>query len=238
MHKTWQYLVNPFLNATRSSFTLAQTINNYHYIALKGKLDDPYFKAMYEVYLPLHDTYENLFTKWKAKQQSQTGQTDSVVKLLDDLSDKYDDWELEIRRFHKKESSEYKALLGSGKGVFTKGTQVSRIAAVKALAENLKDREPLKTAKEDIDNFILKLTAAHENKDSAKKDTGNHSDELENARIAICIQQYIHLGMLIAKFASNPESIENYFDTAHIRNLDNGSKDDEDDSEGSNPPAQ
>lgn len=238
MNRSWQYLVNPFLVATNDSFVLAQLISNYHLSALRGGISDPYFESMYKAYLPLHETYDTSFAKWKARQQSQTGKTLTLTQLLAGLTDKVNRWEHGILWVHPKGTPAFQALLGGGHSPFTNGTQTSRIAAVKALSENLKDKEGLKDVKEDVDKYAQLLHDALDNKDTAKHTTGNYSDELENARIAICTQQYIHLGMLISKFARNPESIEKYFDTAHIRNTGNGGKSEDPNPEGGNQPAE
>ncbi len=217
MNRTWQYLVNPFLAATTNSFALAQLISNHHLTALQVVSEDPFFKSMYEAYLPLYTAYEDGYSKWKAQAQQQTGQTDSLNKLLKGLKDKVEDWDTQVKQVHKKDTSEYKSLLGAGRKAFTAGTQANRIASVKAFAKNLKNISSLKYVWEDVEKYGDRLAAALNNKDSAKKDTGNHSDSLEAARVAICNQQYAHLGLLINKYADKPEMVEKFFDTSNIR---------------------
>lgn len=222
MKRTWQYLVNPFLTATETSFPLAQVISNYHLSALNVAKSDPYFLSLYEVYLPLNEAYEKAFAKWKAKHRQQTGHTLSLNQLLEGLTEKVNDWELAIRAVHKKDTPAFRALLGGGHDPFTKGSQTSRIAAVTSLGENLTGNVVLSNLKADVDEYAGLLSEALHSKDTAKHNTGSLSDDLEIARIAICTQQYIHLGMLIAKFATAPEQIEKYFDTSHIRGSGSG----------------
>jgi hypothetical protein len=76
----------------------------------------------------------------------------------------------------------------------------------------------LTTIKAVVLSFYNLLDNANKAQKGSKGNTKGKSDELEQARIAMCVAQFANLGGLIQLYALTPTTIEPFFDVETIRN--------------------
>jgi hypothetical protein len=228
--KKWAFIVNPFLTATDSSYANTQRISNFHLSALfTASQTDNFYLGLYNTYKPLHDTFETNYTTWLSQGGTQQGSGITLQQLLDETTTKINSYDATIQGVYPKATNSYKALLPHGHSAFTEGSQLNRINTVNALSTSIvtaitNDATLTVDNKQILSNlnllviaFYNDLKAAFDAKNNQKNTTKVHSDTCENSRIALCIQQYINLGTLIAKYAATPDSIATYFDLINIR---------------------
>ena len=79
---TWIYLVSFPLIATEGSYINAYRISQFHDAALAARISDPYFKALHDIYHPIHVALETAFNNWKAQGGVQQGLTLNLTQLL------------------------------------------------------------------------------------------------------------------------------------------------------------
>ncbi len=214
----WSFAVNPFLTATNSSYANTQRINHFHLAALNtAQANDTFFATMYNNYKPLHDAFEADYANFLAQSGTQQGSGLGLTALLSETTTKINHWDALVQAVYAKGSSQYIALFPNGHTPFMHGTQESRINSVKALSIAIGNDAELSEVKTEADAFYTDLNAAFIIKTNEQNKTGIHSAACDADRTALCQQQYMNLGKLIAKFSQTPDAVASYFDLVNIR---------------------
>jgi hypothetical protein len=217
----WMRLNNFFLLATASSYRLSVRISKKHFSALQmaGATADPFFVTMLGTYTPLHNALIVAYDNWLAQNGAQQSQTLSVAQLLRVLSGtKAENWMVAVKPIYGKTTIRFKQLFPALKTPFQTGGQQARIDAVKAFSISIGTDALLATVKTDVDVFYTLLNNAHTLQKGSITNTGNMSETVELARVAMCVAQLANYGGLLQKYASHPETVGNYFDVAALRN--------------------
>lgn len=217
MKKTWFYLVNVFANATAGSFENAYRISVYHYAALKAGKSNPLVAQMLASYEPIHLAFVEAYNHWKQQGGEQLSDTQHLEQLLKELSKKIKPWDVAVQNVYASDTPAYKRLLPHGRSTFQKGSQTQKLTALENLSDAIGDDKDLAKTKAAVDAFIALVQPVFANQKVAINTTGNHSDDVEEKRVAMCVAQYSNLGLFIYKFPSNPSIAEGYFDLQHIR---------------------
>ena len=215
--RPWIFIQNPFYNVTRDNYRLAVTISTYTDAALNAAKADAAILALYTPYHTLHLAYVAAYDSWIAQANSQQGNTLSLTQLLDQSTAKINDWDLAIQNVYRRDTPQYKSILPNGHGPFQKGTQTSRIAAIKALSINLNGISALATTKAAVDAYYTLLDTANTAQKGSKTTTNSFSSNVEAARIAACDGLYLVLGGLMQKYNTNTAKIADYMDLENIR---------------------
>jgi hypothetical protein len=218
--RTWQYLQNPFLNATEDNFLSAMEICTYHEGALAVVKDDPFISPLYTRFHPLYLGYKTAYDNRFAQggiQRSETLNVEQLLRLL--LSSKIRQWDIRIQNVYPLDTVGYKRLLPNRRQPFQHGTQTERITAVKALTQNMGTDTKLAEVKTDIDTFYDQIDKALISQKGSLSSTKDKSSELETNRVAMSVGMYANLGTFIDKYAATPEKIEKFFDLETIRNI-------------------
>jgi len=215
--KTWQYLINPFLVATNSSYENAYRITLYHITALAAAANIPFFKTILDAYQPTHDAFVKSYNDWKQQGGQQISDTEHLSQLFDELTKKIKDWDIKIQNVYADTTPQYIRLLPHNRKPFQQGTQTSKLTALENLATALTGDASLAPVKTQVDAFYGLIQNVLQHQKTSLKTTGAASDTLENNRIAMCNAQFANYGTMITQYANNPLAIEGYFDLQHIR---------------------
>ncbi len=172
MERSWIFLQNPFINATRTSYRQMKQIGDLTLAALVARVPqntantnvpaaDDIFSQLLEALSPLVEAYDDAYTTWLNQQGATKGQTQSLNDLLDELrSQKIEDWDLAIQNVYRQKTPQYIALLPRHRTPFQTGGQQQRITAVAALSMAIGTDAALQTLKTDVDAFYDELTTA------------------------------------------------------------------------------
>lgn len=218
MKRVWIYLINTFLVVTQNSFLLAQKIVAYHLNALTLVKADAFFKPLYDVFKPLADQFDAAFTNWKSGEAVQLSDSQRLNDLFTELSaSQIETWDINIQIVHKQKSPEYKKLLPKRRGPFQKGTQQTRLQAVKNLSNALIGEAKLVDVKNSVDDFLARFETNFDVQKQSIQATEKLRDVLEAKRQKICVELYRNLGLLMAHFAENPEDAAVYFPLPFLR---------------------
>ncbi len=214
----WSYLENPILNATEGSYKLAVQISNYHLSALKASLDVPFIAAMFAAYEPIHEDLADKYSTYVAQGGTQQGESLSVKQLLRLLSStKIKEWDVAIQSVYPNDKARYKELLPKRRRPFQNGKQFIRIETIAALSLAIGSDTRLTDVKADVDLFNTRIGNAYGIQQGSISHTSVQSNEVEFARVAMCVAQYCNLGTFIQQYGANPKQIATYFDLVNIR---------------------
>jgi hypothetical protein len=218
MKRPWIYLDNPILNATDNSYRMAVRISTHHDSALNAAKADPFILGLYNSYHPVHQAFIDKYNAFVAQGGLQQGDTLNLRQLLRLLSgSKIGFWDSGIQIVYPPNTPKYMALLPNGRGPFQTGTQTQRISAVKGLSDGIGADAALATVKTDVSAFFTELNTANTTQKGSISVTKTLSDDVDAARIAMCIAQYADLGAFIQKHAADTIPVEQYFDLAAMR---------------------
>jgi hypothetical protein len=214
----WSYLENPILNATEGSYKLAVQISNYHLSALKASLDVPFIAAMFAAYEPIHEDLADKYSTYVAQGGTQQGESLSVKQLLRLLSStKIREWDVAIQSVYPNDKARYKELLPRRRRPFQNGKQSTRIDNVGVLSLSIGSDSLLTAVKADVDLFNTRISNAYGIQQGSISHTSFQSNEVEFARVAMCVAQYCNLGTFIQQYGATPKRIATYFDLKNIR---------------------
>ena len=219
--KTWPYLVNPFLTASKKSYRQALKISAYHNAQLLAHSSNPFYMVMYEIYQPLHIALSTAYGIWLTEGgiEKGTGLTlDQLLKLL--VTSKIIAWENAILKVFPKESHEYQVIFPNGLTPFNLGSKEARTAAVLQLSTSLNEIPPLSAIKKDVDKFYNQLESKGKLQTGKKGSLINDTKDIEAAILSAMTGMYGNLGLLINQFKSNPLLAEIFFDVDTVRNHD------------------
>lgn len=217
--KTWIFLQNTFLTATRDSYRSMKKIGNFTNAALAAKLGTAFFDDLYATLQPINKIYTDAYDLWVSKKDQQQGKTASLTQLLSKLSsEKIRDWDIAIQGVYKDDSPQYIGLLPNKRTPFQNGSQEDRLSAVNALAIAIGTDAALDTVKADVLAYYNLLTTTLGIQKGSISTTGNSSDAVEAARIALGTELYGALGQLMNYYKETPEAAGAYFDLETIRN--------------------
>jgi hypothetical protein len=223
MEIIWHYLVNQFLNATRTSYKKAFKLSNYHdaYL-LKMKTEnpgDPDWATLYDRYHLLHLSLVTAYNTWVAAGGQQEGQTLNLDQMLTLLITRMGTWDsmVQVVPGFEKGSANYTAIFPQGRKPFYTGGKTARVNAVAALAEAMGAYPALADVEALVSDFATQIGNARDTQEGAKGTTKGASLDVESKRVAAMTGQYQNLGFLIDKLTSTPEAIAPFFDLNVLR---------------------
>jgi len=217
--RPWIYLTNPFLVATEGSYRSMKKIGNFTSTALDSKAGNSFFDGLQTNLKPFVTNFNTSYNNWYSKKGQQLGQSSNLKTMLKTLSsDKIKEWDLEIQRQYKDHSPQYIALLPYHRIPFQSGSQRDKLDAIQTLITSIGSDTKLQTLKTEITSFYTDLKAAFDSQKGSIQNTGNHSNEVEAARIALAKELYGTLGQLMSHYKEQPELVADFFDMQTLRN--------------------
>ena len=221
MKKTWQYLENQFLNATRDNYKKAVKLSNYHDADLNTKkVSEPLLIPIYDRYHPLHLLLVKEYNLWKSAGGSQQGQTLNLDQLFGFAVGMLPQWEVDVQAAgasFMKGTPNFKALFPNGRKPFTKGSIDDRINAFETLSKNMLPFAPLAGIMATVAAVYTNLDKARDAQEGAKGNVKTGSGKVETARVEAMIMQWRDAGFAINTFWNKPEYIESMFDLVTLR---------------------
>jgi hypothetical protein len=217
--KTWNFLINTFLVITEGSYRTAKKLGDYTLNALLSHNADPVIANLHTSLKPFVDSYNSAYNTWLSKLGTQKSLTNDLtinLKLLQ--SAKIKQWDIAVQGQFLEGTTKYIAIFPNRRSPFQQGSQEDRLAAVEALSIALAGIASLATTKTDVDAFIAMLKASFVVQKGSLSNTSGFSNNVENARVAMCVELYGVLGQLMSKYKTNPKDVEQYFDLETIRN--------------------
>jgi hypothetical protein len=219
MTRLWIFATNIFLSVTKNSFLKTLRMSTWHMNALTAHSSDPTVATMITSYTLIHTAYVNAYNVWTTSIGTHEGGTHTVEDLLTQLSStKIRSWDVAIQGVYAQGSTNYIALLPNRRVPFQKGTDAQRITAVRNLDTALTSIVPLAATKTDVHAFLGSLDTAVTTQQGQLSNTGTLSNNVDTARVNVCVGQYSNLGGLMSHFATDPDSIVPFFDLEDIRN--------------------
>jgi hypothetical protein len=216
--RTWNFLLNPFLNATKENYKIAKIIGSFHVNALEAAKADPEIAALLAFFKPLYVAYESAYNSWIAQNVLAQAETLSVGQLLALLMNpKIREWDVKIQNQYPINTYEYVRLLPNRRKPFQNGGQVERITAVDVLLQNIGADTKLAELKTEIQTFYDLLVAASKAKQGSRSTTKGKSTGVESMRIDMGDGMFSNLGALMKKYYKNPLAIEQFFDLETMR---------------------
>jgi hypothetical protein len=208
METVWSFIINMFINATRTSYKKALKLSNYHDSALAtASATDPGILLIYNRYHPLHIQFITKYNEWVSAGGSQEGQTLNVIQQVKLAKLKIDIWDVAIQVLYPKNTPRYKAIFPDGRKPFNRGGVDMNINAFNILSLNIGADPALATIKTEVDATYLLLDTARDNQEGAKATKIHGSGNVENARIAIMTMQYRNAAWILDNFYDQRESM-------------------------------
>lgn len=214
----WIHFINFILTSTKGNFGKAYEVSTFHLNALFANLGDPDILNMYNNYLPFHQALEAAYLKWKRQGGDRMGKTFSLNHFLEQLSTiKISQWDIAVQNIYNKRNKKYISIFPNGRYPFQHGKQLEIITSIQTLSDAIGTDPALANTKLDIDNFHTTIYDAYNSQKVSKTNVNIDSDNLETARVNMCIEQFGNYGLIAHKFKANPELGKIYFDENRIR---------------------
>jgi len=220
-HLNWQYLSNQFDAVTKNSYPKLDVLAKDHLTKLDNRRSSN--QQVDQLYLGFQQAYQIFSAAYNAWQNSEdvynslTAQLDALLEQLS--SEKLEDWRLEIQRFYRRHTIEYKRLFfNGGTDAFHRGKKDLRIRRVKRLAQSLATDSNFGTLHAEVMQFYNDLEAARTAQQKQEQEVQHLATQLRGARERVVKLMHRNLGMLLYVHWENLEDVLNYFQMDLIRN--------------------
>ncbi len=217
MTRIWFYLKNTFLTVGRTSYKKTLSIARGHVCALFVKKDEEDILLMHDRILPVYDAFSDLYAIWMAYKGAVRGQTARFKELLSQLQTKMYNWDLHIQLVFPEKSSDYVFLFHNGRKPFNQGTYEQRISAIESLSIKLLEYEAFASIQSEVLQYHKALRSARNVQQGKVGMLKATAREMKTAHLNLGIMLYANLGMLMSKYAANPEKVQMFFDLELIR---------------------
>lgn len=230
--RPWFYLINPFIVATRDSYSGMKEIGDNMLAAIAAKVpplnvanaavqpEAEFFAELLAEAEPAVQNFNEKFIVWENQQGTVKGQTKSLSLLLEDLSStNAAAWDRAIQNVYLPGTGRYIQLLPRHRQPFQQGSQQDKISAVGTLLLAIGDDAALQTLKTQVNSFYTALVNANNTQKGSKSTKSGSSAAVEAARIALCIVLYGILGRLIHYYKETPDVIATIVPVDALRNL-------------------
>ncbi len=221
MEQIWHYILNQFLNATKTSFKKAVKLSNYHDAALaEAQTHEPLLIPIYTRYHPLHQNLVQKYNEWRAAGGTQKGKTASINQLLELSIPMITNWDARVQTVYAKGSPRYIEIFPNGHSPFVADTIDNRINAFDSLSRAIgADANPVIMAvKAEVDAEFILLDGAHDTQIGAKGVKKADSNFVDAARVETLTMQYRDLGFCMDNFTTNLVAITDaLFDQQTLR---------------------
>jgi len=217
MPQIWRPLINFIDTATEGNFSKSGIVSEFHDSALFAHKSIPIILTMYNTYHPIHLNMMEKLGNWKTQGGIKQGESLSLSQLFIMLrSTKIKLWDISIQNVYTNTSSDYKTLLPNHRIPFQTGKQFDKITEVKSLSQRIGTNTLLVDTKDDIDLFYTQLKDAYDLQKGGISSTSDFSQQMEVARLAMCVAQFSNYGELIHQYASDTSKLVPYFDIANL----------------------
>lgn len=216
--RSWIFSINPMLSVTNGWYRLAIRVSTFHIDRLSTRTAQPLYEAMLQSYQPKHDALIVAYKRWREQGNSQLGQTLDLNNLLMLLSStKIARWDNAIQVQFDTKTSTYKTLLPHRRAPFQGGQQEEILSAVEVLGTAAKDHPELGGLSGEILDFYALLKAAFDTQKEGIGNTSLSSQEVEKARVEMCVAQFANLGGIIQANPADSDAICYFFDQLALR---------------------
>jgi hypothetical protein len=212
------WVSNRYLTATYRNYSRAATIGNDVLGALeeKGATSVP-IQALATYFAPINTAFQNKAGALSTADGIKEGATLGLKQRFEALRSNANEWRKAIAYIYDEHTPEYKALLPNGIGPFTTGKQADKLTEILGFSGRLAGDPTLATVKTAVDLTYAELTEKNLNQKGKVTARGTTSEELEDARIALCNGLlYVEAG-LTQIFINNLEMIDEFFPLELLR---------------------
>ncbi len=217
----WKFLINTFYSQTFNSFKSALSLTQDHLAKLTANEAQPDVLAIKTDYLPVHNGFVTSMNQLDSKLGIYHGKTQGFEEMLEELSKtKINLWRGKVFYIFPEGTTDAHAIFPNDRGPFQKGTYDQRVEAVEALSLTLATyatEADLVTLSTEVHSYYLNLTGARALQQSDEGSVETLRSNLREAHVLMCNGMYKNLGLLMAKYNSNPQRVADYFDLTLLR---------------------
>jgi hypothetical protein len=225
MKRVWSFLVNTFLSVTAKSRRKMLLILLDHMSNLKAKAgNDQEIADMYNRTLPVHDAYNEKYTRWVSAKGAYEGETERMTDELDTYVLWLRETDVKVQNVFLEKTPDYKAIFTGGKSAFYNGPYDQRINQLAVLANRLGNYPQFGQLKADAEakyTQSLDIRSMQQQKESLYRQA---SADLEQQRIVAGKMLYANLGLLINKHIDDLDYIKTYYNLKLLRRTSKGSE--------------
>ena len=168
---------------------------------------------------PTPDTasmYDKSFAAWNTIKSSNPGKTIGVQQLVEELTTKIGNWDIDIQAIYNRNTSAYKSLFPKHRTPFQSGI-ASRIIALEALITSIGTDVALASVKTEVSTFLADLKSSRSKQNGQITTIDTRLTTLDEATLAAAEGMFYVYDGLIMRFYKTPKSIEDYIPVALLQ---------------------
>jgi hypothetical protein len=219
--KPWKFLINSFYAQTFDTFKNALSLTNDHLAKLTAAEADPDILSIKTNYLPAHNTFITCINQLESKQGIYHGKTQNFEEMLEELAKtRINLWRGKVFAVFPEGSADAHAIFPRDRAPFQSDTYDQRVENVESLSLTLATYtgEPtLVTLSSEVHAYYLTLTGARALQQTDEGSVDILRSNLREAHVILCNGLYKNLGLLMAKYYTNPVRVADYFDLTLLR---------------------
>ncbi len=218
MTTPWSRAQNFIDTVTDGSYKLADEIFKSHYQLLNGGAGNATIAAMLTYFDPFYAAYSNAYVGWLALRGQGTGNTQTLVELIDELSSsRIRKWDVAIQGVYEQGTPQYQSLLPARRSPFQQGGIETRFSAVQALIAAIGTDAALASLKTQIEDFLTTMENARNNQVGGVAGVNIASGAIDLARDNAAQAMFKNYGSCVVLYYQTPEQIANFFPVALLQ---------------------
>jgi len=224
----WHFTNNQFLSVTEGTYRKTLILGNDHQARLLAEADNeppnipglplPTILKLSDRFVPVMDEYRTRHIDWLAAKANYRHETQVMDELFDDVrGNKIPRWEALVIVEFPKGSAEFTNIFPQGRKPFRHTKRDETISYIGTIAANLQDYPVLVDVMNDVEAFYNQILQQRNTQQILEDEVRIKSSSLEQQRILLCEEMYLNLSILMAKYYTDPEQVERFFDLSLIR---------------------
>ncbi|MBK7149593.1 MAG: hypothetical protein IPH78_12445 [Bacteroidetes bacterium] len=219
--RIWIFLINTFFSNTFKSMKNALSLTQDHLAKLTANEADADILAIKTAYLPLHTAFITANNQLDSKLGIYKGKTQTTEEMMEELGKvKINEWRGPVFAVFPEGTDNATAIFPRDRQPFQSGTYDERIEAVNTLSLTLATytaQPSLVALSASVQAYYLTLSGARALQQSNEGTVATLRTNLKAAHLLMCQGMYKNLGLLMAKYYQNPETVADYFDLTLLR---------------------
>ena len=217
----WKFIVNTFYSRTFQSMKNALSLTQDHLAKLTANETDADILAIKTAYLPLHTAFITANNQLDSRLGIYKGKTQTFEEMLEELSKvKINEWRGQVFAVFPEGTDNATAIFPRDRQPFQSDTYDERVEAVNTLSLTLATytaQPSLVALSASVQAYYLTLSSARALQQNNEGTVATLRTNLKEAHLLMCQGMYKNLGLLMAKYYQNPETIADYFDLTLLR---------------------
>ncbi len=214
----WSYLENPFASLAKRSQKQFLLFTRDHRDKLQQWQADPDIAPLFQKVQAAYSNFEQKYADLSAVTGMYRTKTRIFENLIQDLSaKKIKTWDIQVQVVYADDTPEYQGIFPNRRNPFQAAAYDLRINSLMSLVNILSNYPLLANVQADVQTFLAQIQQARTEQQGFENNEQVLRSELNDIVQKLASEMYYVYAMLIAKYYTQVEKVENFYELKYLR---------------------